>query len=126
MILSLVLFDNIIDRIVYRIKNIMTLPQLLNVLRELEWDIKSSLITEVDMAEVLGRIEYSLRLSARSELASLQHCSVKVHSKIPLKSSFAVFDAAKVSEQIFRAILNIIMNLRKDKRLLFDQLDSHE
>ena len=68
MILSLVLFDNIIDRIVYRIKNIMTLPQLLNVLRELEWDIKSSLITEVDMAEVLGRIEYSLRLSARQEL----------------------------------------------------------
>jgi hypothetical protein len=64
---SIVLPDHLLSRIVAHIKHIVTFEQLLIALRDAKWDIKSSLLSEVDWVVVFALIERSLEITHEKE-----------------------------------------------------------
>ena len=60
---SIVLPDQVLSRIVKNVRHIVTFPQLLATLRDAHWDLKSSLLSEIDLVGVFAWIEESLKVS---------------------------------------------------------------
>jgi len=72
-VLSLVLPDKVLERIVNNARNIVTYSQLLVTLREAHWDQGSSLLSEADVAGLFGKIEITLSESLLKEQANKGH-----------------------------------------------------
>ncbi len=68
--LSIVLPDQVLTRIVSNVRNIVTYSQLLATLREAHWDQGSSLLTEADVTGLFGMIENALGRSLLKEQAN--------------------------------------------------------
>ena len=69
-VLSIVLPDQVLTRIVSNVRNIVTYSQLLATLREAHWDQGSSVITEADVTGLFGMIENALGRSLLKEQAN--------------------------------------------------------
>lgn len=69
-VVSLVLPDKVLTRIVNNVRKIVTYSQLLATLREAHWDRGSSLLTEADVTGLFGAMENALEQSLLKEQAN--------------------------------------------------------